>query len=594
MKAIKLFVPGRLCLFGEHSDWAGQMRKFNASIVPGNALVVLTEEGIYGEAKKSDKLKISSLDGSGKFVTAEYEMSLPILQKVAAESGYFSYIAGVAAYMLNYYHIGGIELNCTKITLPQKKGLSSSAAICTLAARAFNKIYGLSLTVRGEMECAYGGEQLTQSRCGRLDQAVAYGSGIVNMQFDGDRLAVNRVKVGTPINFVFADLKAQKDTVRILADLNSAYPYPKNEAEKGLHKLLGGVNEEINREVVKALAIGDAKKIGELMIKAQRIFDEYAMPLSPEELSSPKLHEVLGDEKIREYAYGGKGVGSQGDGSVQFIAKSAKDAERLKRYLKENLGLNAFSVAVPKSQAVRKAVIPVAGRGTRMLPATSVVKKDLLPVIDFDGKAKPMLQVLVDSLRESGIEEICLVIRSGEEETYKNLLGDDVSFAYQDEALGFGQAVLQSEKFANGEPVVICLGDHIFVSNTDESVFTQLINVYEESEQLTIGVFPLTAEEAPSYGIVEFGEGEKLTRIVEKPMEPPSLFGVFMYVITPQVYSELKSEFESREIVGELQLTPALDRVTRKIGAVGAKIDGKRYDIGLPEQYRRTIAEYGK
>jgi galactokinase len=239
---INLFVPGRLCLFGEHSDWAGQMRKFNSGIVPGQALVACTEEGIYATARVNDKLMFKTVTPEGGTASFEHPFQSDELRRIASEGGFFSYIAGVAAYISTYYDIGGIELDVYRMTLPAKKGLSSSAAICVLTARAFNRLYGLNLTVRGEMEAAYYGEQLTPSRCGRLDQACAYGKGIMHVRFDGDNLTVNPVRIGAPLHFVFADLKGKKDTVAILRNLNAAYPYPQTDAHHDLHLLLGEIN----------------------------------------------------------------------------------------------------------------------------------------------------------------------------------------------------------------------------------------------------------------------------------------------------------------------------------------------------------------
>jgi len=626
---IDLFVPGRLCLFGEHSDWAGQMRKFNAEILPGQALVVCTEEGIHATASASEKLIIKSFDNDGNVISIEYNMELTELQKAAAEGGFFSYVAGVAAYMLNYHLIGGVKIDCTKMTLPQKKGLSSSAAICTLTARAFNQIYGLNLTTRGEMEAAYGGEQLTPSRCGRLDQAVAYGRGIVNMRFDGDKLDVSTVKIGAPLHFVFADLNASKDTIAILRDLNSAYPYPQSDAHKGLHKLLGEINQKSIIDVISAISTGDAERIGALMVEAQKNFDKYAAPLSPEALESPVLHKVLGDKNIQQWTYGGKGVGSQGDGTVQFIAKSLEDVDALKAYLQDALGLESFSVTVPKTSAVRKAVIPLAGYGTRVFPATKVTKKEFLTIVDSDKLVKPMLLILLESLLEDGIEEICLIIRPGEEQLYDTLfetLSDEqksklpeylqryndsiveirsrISYVYQREALGFGHAVLQSNSFANDEPVLLMLGDHLFKSKADKSCVTQLIDAYEKSESLTIGIFEVSLSDVTSYGIVKIENSDfQLATIIEKPSQSVAqselihegkYYGVFMYVLTPQVFSSLAQSFaEYVDNEGELQLTPALDSVAKKFGAVGVAVDGIRYDIGMPDQYRRTVTEYG-
>jgi UTP-glucose-1-phosphate uridylyltransferase/mevalonate kinase len=608
------------------------MRKFNSDITPGRALVVCTEEGIYAEVQSSETLKISSLDNNGKTISSEYAMELNVLQTAAAEGGFFSYVAGVAAYMLNYYHIGGMTLNCTKMTLPQKKGLSSSAAICTLAARAFNQIYGLNLTVRGEMEAAYGGEQLTPSRCGRLDQAVAYGQGIVQIIFDGDNLTVSPIKIGAPLYIVFADLNSKKDTVTILRDLNSAYPYPQSDQHKDLHVLLGNTNERIVSNVRTAIAEGNAEQIGKLMTKAQQLFDTYAAPLSPVELQSPTLHKVLNNPEIKQWTYGGKGVGSQGDGTIQFIAKSEANAEQLKSYLKNTLNLDCYSITIPKTEAVRKAVIPLGGYGTRMYPATKTIKKEFLPIIDTDGLAKPALLILMEQLHNSGIEEICLVIRPGEEYLYTSLfeplseqakfpkalrqydeklsaIRNKLSFTYQNEALGFGHAVLQSERFANGEPTMVLLGDHLFTSKTEKTCISQLIHAYEKTEELSIGLFELPLDKAANYGIAKIKSSTEdnlfqLSALIEKPTielaekelsHNGKYYGVFMYVITPQVYAALNQELAEWDTQnGELQLTTALDKVTRKFSATGIALNGNRYDIGLPEEYRNTVANFGK
>ena len=106
----------------------------------------------------------------------------------AQKGGFFSYAAGVAYQVLTHYRVRGLEIDNYRTDLPVKKGLSSSAAICVLMARAFNRVYDLKMTVRGEMELAYQGEITTPSRCGRMDQGCAFGNRPVLMAFDGDRL----------------------------------------------------------------------------------------------------------------------------------------------------------------------------------------------------------------------------------------------------------------------------------------------------------------------------------------------------------------------------------------------------------------------
>jgi UTP-glucose-1-phosphate uridylyltransferase len=256
---------------------------------------------------------------------------------------------------------------------------------------------------------------------------------------------------------------------------------------------------------------------------------------------------------------------------------------------------------------------------------TKVMKKEFLPVIDDDELVKPMLLVLLESLIDSGIEEICLVIRSGEEELYKRLfaslhdelfhklpehlrqynenisdIGSRIRFAYQDEALGFGHAVLQSKQFASDEPILLMLGDHLFKSNKSISCASQLIDAYERSELLAIGLFELSLDDVPHYGIAKIKDDSfHLSALVEKPSKDYAqrelsykgkYYGVFMYVITPRLYAALSQNFaEYDPDGGELNLTPSLDAVTRQFGAIGVLLDGMRYDVGLPEKYKLAV-----
>ena len=343
---ISLFVPGRLCLFGEHSDWAGVNRTINPEIVPGCAIVTGVEQGIYGTAKKNDVFVVKSSLPEYDGQTFECEMDMMKLRKVAREGGFFSYVAGVASYMSEWYRVGGAEITIDRMTLPMKSGLSSSAAICVLVARAFNELYDLHLNTLGLMNIAYWGEQRTPSQCGRLDQACAFGVRPVSMVFDGNEIEVEEISVGKPLHFVFADLMAGKDTVRILSDLNSAYPNAKNDKERAVHEALGPDNLKITDQAKKYISEGDPEKLGELMIRAQELFDRKVAPMCPAELTSPVLHSVLNDEKIKEYIYGAKGVGSQGDGTVQFLAKDSDNQEKLIEYLENERKMKAYSLTL--------------------------------------------------------------------------------------------------------------------------------------------------------------------------------------------------------------------------------------------------------
>ena len=195
--ALELFVPGRLCLFGEHTDWAGKYRTMNADIAPGASIVTGIEQGIYAEVEKSSIFEMHSEAPEIADVWQDFScrMNEQELKGVAKSGSFFSYCAGVASYMLEWYQVGGVKITLKYMTLPMKSGLSSSAAICVLVARAFNKLYHLNLNTMGEMNIAYVGELRTSSRCGRLDQACAFGVKPNLMTFDGDEVEVRTLNV---------------------------------------------------------------------------------------------------------------------------------------------------------------------------------------------------------------------------------------------------------------------------------------------------------------------------------------------------------------------------------------------------------------
>src|SRR5512138_3996561 len=249
---MKIFVPGRICLFGEHSDWAGGYRRINAQIEKGYTLITGTDQGIYAEVEPHPtSLVLTSTAPDGERVGPyEIPMELHALHEEAQRGGFWSYIAGVAYQVLTHYHVRGLVIDNYRTDLPMRKGLSSSAAICVLTARAFNRVYDLKMTIRGEMEVAYQGEITTPSRCGRMDQGCAFGSRPVLMTFDGDSLETQEVQVDGELHFVIVDLAAKKDTVEILARLNRCYPFAENEVERGVQELLGPINKRIVHQAI--------------------------------------------------------------------------------------------------------------------------------------------------------------------------------------------------------------------------------------------------------------------------------------------------------------------------------------------------------
>ncbi len=271
---MNLFVPGRVCLFGEHSDWAGGYRRINADIEKGYTIIGTTEQGIYAEiSPHPSSMVLTSQKSDGSLIgPIEIPMQPEELLKVAQSGGYWSYIAGVAYQALINYHVRGLSINNYKTDLPIKKGLSSSAAICVLTARAFNRAYDLKLTTRGEMELAYLGEITTPSRCGRMDQGCAFGEKPVLMVFDGDRLETQEITVSDELHFVVVDLNASKNTLEILNRLNRCYPFAENKIERDVQNLLGPINRDIVHRAVELIKESNAEELGKLMTSCPEQF----------------------------------------------------------------------------------------------------------------------------------------------------------------------------------------------------------------------------------------------------------------------------------------------------------------------------------
>jgi UTP-glucose-1-phosphate uridylyltransferase/mevalonate kinase len=663
---MELFVPGRICLFGEHSDWAGGYRRVEPAIEKGYTLICGTDQGIYAEvAPHPDALLLTSTTPAGDHLgPRQIPMDAEALLDVASRGGFWSYVAGVAYQALTHYHVGGLVIRNYKTDLPIQKGLSSSAAICVLVARAFNQLYDLKLTTRGEMELAYQGEVTTPSRCGRMDQACAFGNRPVLMTFDGDRLITTELQAGHDLYFAIVDLRAHKDTMRILAQLNECYPCPGNEIEQGVQDLLGPINKDIVHKAAEALQAGDAAQLGALMIEAQTWFDHYAIPACPDELTAPVLHGVLGYEPLKPHIWGGKGVGSQGDGAAQFVARSEANQQAIVDIVERELGMSCLKVtlranaksqapsrasepiqvrapqlATPGIPAVRKAVIPAAGLGTRLFPATWATKKEFFPIIDRNGIAKPAILLIIEEALSAGIEEVIIIVQEQDLDNFRVLfgastisqnhnrypahlqayaqrileMGRHISFAVQATQEGFGHAVYSAREAVGGEPFLLMLGDHLYQTNSAKSCARQLLEAYNQHGRSVLGLRVVEEREVVHYGTASgtWLEENRLLGIAQFAEKPtmdyarthlcvPGLpdykylafFG--QYILKPQLFAYLGDSIDrDRREGGEFELTSALDRLRQEDGFLGLVMDGKCYDIGLPETYLRTLQALG-
>lgn len=345
--AARVFVPGRLCLFGEHSDWAGALRRAEPGIAPGACIVTGTDQGITAIAEPAPDFEITSRLPDGQVLgPVHLPMAGDALRCAAASGDFFSYAAGVAAEVWTRYRPPGVRITATDLDLPIRRGLSSSAAICVLIARAFNRVHGLGLSIRDEMELAYRGEIDTGSQCGRMDQACAYGKRQVLLRFDGDAMDVEVLQPQRTLYLLIADLQRSKDTRRILADLHEQFLASHGAGRRALREALGDRNLDIIGRARQAIEAGDAPGLGALMREAQAVFDRCIAPACPAELLAPRLHEVLADPLTRDLVWGGKGVGSQGDGCAQFVCRGAAERDELARRLTEAHGTNCLPLTI--------------------------------------------------------------------------------------------------------------------------------------------------------------------------------------------------------------------------------------------------------
>ena len=345
------------------------------------------------------------------------------------------------------------------------------------------------------------------------------------------------------------------------------------------------------------------------------------------------------DPKLRLWIYGAKGVGSQGDGSVQFLAKGEREADALQAYLLEERGMPSFRLTIGPEKTVKKAIIPLAGFGTRVFPESKCIRKCFLPLMDTDGLLKPALMILLEELLAAGIEEICLVIGEDEQEEFerffaplpdayreklpidKQIVEDHITamrqhitFILQKDRLGFGHAVWLAAPFTEGEPTLLLLGDFVYRSNTEQCCVRQVLNAYMECGKTLVSIAEVPLERVSHYGIV-YGVWEEnesimsVDSIIEKPTTDYAMqylgvensrgekkyYATFgQYVLQPEVFQELEKEILNGQHSEGLEfgLTASLDRVREQYGLSAFVPNGRSFDIGLPEAYRDTVRDF--
>ena len=240
-----------------------------------------------------------------------------------------------------------------------------------------------------------------------------------------------------------------------------------------------------------------------------------------------------------------------------------------------------------------KAIIPAAGLGTRFLPVTRVVPKEMLPI-----GAKPALELIVDEARAAGADEVVIVISEGKELIRKYFDGqDDIRFVYQKEQKGLGHAVLQAEI---DDDVLILLGDALVIGCCAAKEMVEVSK--RHGGAAVIGCERVPKEKVSRYGIMKL-DGDRIVDMVEKPApeEAPSDVAVAgRYLLPAAIFGYLKTQTPGKG--GEIQLTDAIRRMitpqplnsstSQPFPAYAYVYPGKRQDIGNPDGYFAALAAY--
>ncbi|AEH25426.1 UTP--glucose-1-phosphate uridylyltransferase GalU [Pyrococcus yayanosii] len=266
---------------------------------------------------------------------------------------------------------------------------------------------------------------------------------------------------------------------------------------------------------------------------------------------------------------------------------------------------------------IRKAVIPAAGLGTRMLPITKSMPKEMLPIVD-----KPVIHYVVEEAIKAGIDDILIITgkgkrtiedyfdRSFELEYYLREKGKldelrqveeigemiDIYYVRQKKPLGLGDAILHAEKHVNGEPFAVLLGDDIIVS--EKPGIGQLIEVTQKKNAPIIGVEKVPWDRVSRYGIIkgkEIGKGlYTVEDLIEKPSpnEAPSNIAIIgRYILPPEIFDVLKETPPGKD--GEIQLTDALRLLVKDTNLLAKEIEGRRYDVGDKVEFIIANLELG-
>ncbi|MCX6367748.1 MAG: sugar phosphate nucleotidyltransferase [Armatimonadetes bacterium] len=285
----------------------------------------------------------------------------------------------------------------------------------------------------------------------------------------------------------------------------------------------------------------------------------------------------------------------------------------------------------------RKAVITAAGRGTRMFPATRAIQKEMLPLIDTDGLVKPTIQMIAEACVAAGIEEICIVVENGGGQAFREhfraftddersvfagkdwllaegeklaRLAERISYVEQPSPEGFGHAVYQAKDFAGGEPILLLLGDHVYTGDPLGQMLAAGeasggsvtgVRVEPESGVSVTGIIKGQATQTPGlYEILALQEKPTVAEVQvlkTEGLEDDTYLGHFgIHLFTAEIFDCLGELIATNtRVKNEFQLTSGQELLWKRNPAHyrALLLSGERWDIGLPDEYLKTLAKFG-
>lgn len=607
--SIKVFVPGSLCLIGNHSEWINYDKAINQEMVTPMSIVTPVSEGILAEASINEKIILQGRNY--KTIICDYIN----LKETMEENPFWKYVLCTISYLkIKYQELGGIHLKIKKDTLTMKKGLVSSSAICLLVVKAYNLLYNLNLSKDEETDIAYHSELLVESKPNPLIQNDHLGPTMI--QIANNHLEKKLLLVAQNVYMVYAIPVDSKTTTKSLCDFVDLAAFYGTENDE--FELLDRENIDFMVKTCSYLANGNIEKLGVLMTEYQRKIDS-SLIKTGQELKVSIIQKLLNDENIKNLIYGGKCCYFNSNEAIEFIVRDKECQTKLVNYLK-NLNIYCRKTTI-KSNKIKKAIIPVGGYGTRMYPMTKCMGKEFLPVKCLDETIKPAILILLEEVIEAGIEKICLVLPKkyqkryiefflnqyeaiGFEEHTRKLqnIFNKLTFINDDEQKGLANSINLCKKFIGNDCFMLLLGDQIYKSNSKDSCVKQILNFYYKKYLPVISVGITKIDGINNYGIL-YGDSWiddnsfYIKTIVEKPSIEFARRNLKMIKNNEEVYYSvfgcyiLDSYILSQKNI-DFSINLANYIFNRK--CIAFIPSGRYFDIGNVQSYYDTFINFSK